>query len=384
MKAIINGIILLPDSELRGKALLYDERIRGIVSNETALREADEILDAKGHYVSPGFIDTHTHGYGGVDVSDDRPEDVRHMAEGLIENGVTSFLPTTLTVAFPTLASICESIRVLAPESREPGFRGAEILGVHLEGPFINPEKKGAQNEEFILPPDPDKVLPYQDIVRVITLAPEMPGGLDCIRRLKAESNIAVSIGHTSAAFDQAMDAIGLGATRVTHLFNAMSGLHQRKPGVVGAALNSDVYAELICDTFHVDKGLFPMLAKLKKGRLVLITDALRSAGMPDGKYENGGQVFVLKGIECRLTDGTIAGSVLRMNQAVKNLRDFGCVPLYEAVRAASLTPAESIGAAASKGSLTPGKDADIVIMDESCAVKTAIVRGVCKYQKAE
>ncbi len=383
MKAIVNGRILLPDTEVHSKALLYDEAIIGIVDEADARREADEVLDANGAYVAPGLMDVHIHGYGGDDVSDDDPAGVRRMSEKLLENGVTSFLPTTLTVDWDTLKSVCGHMRVLARESQRPEYPGAEILGVHLEGPFINPERKGAQNPEYILPPDADKVLPYADIVKLITLAPEMPGGYDCIRALKQQSDIAISMGHSSAAFDQAMTGIGLGVTRATHLFNAMSPLHHRDPGVVGAALNSDVYTELIADTFHVNKGIYPMLAKTKGSKLVLITDALRSAGMPDGEYENGGQVFVLKGIECRLRDGTIAGSVLRLNQGVRHFRDYGGVTMAQAVRAASLSAAESVGLAETKGSLTPGKDADITLLNDDCNVLKTIVRGVCRFDRA-
>jgi N-acetylglucosamine-6-phosphate deacetylase len=268
-------------------------------------------------------------------------------------------------------------------ESLAPDFDGAQILGMHMEGPFITPAKKGAQNEAYILPPDARKVLPFRDVIRTITFAPEMPGGMEFIRVLRRESDIALSIGHTGAGYDQAMEAIGLGASRCTHTFNAMTPLMHRDPGVVGAALNSDIYTELIADTFHIHKGLFPMMARLKENRLVLITDALRCAGMPDGEYENGGQAFMLKGIECRLRDGTIAGSVLRLNQAVRNLRDYGCVPMYAAVRAASLNAAESVGLAERKGSLTAGKDADIALLDEDCRVLAAFVRGTCRY-KAE
>ena len=382
MKAIVNGRILLPDAEVRNKALLYDELIIGIVDEADARREAGEIIDAGGAYVAPGLIDAHIHGYGGDDVSDDDPDGVCRMSEKLIENGVTAFLPTTLTVGWDTLKSVCGHMRALARESQRPEYIGSEILGVHLEGPFINPERKGAQNPEYILAPDAEKVLPYADIVRAITLAPEMPGGYECIRALKRQTDIAVSMGHSSAKYDEAMTAIGLGVTRVTHLFNAMSPLHHRDPGVVGAALNSDVYTELIADTFHVNKGIYPMLAKVKGEKLVLITDALRSAGMPDGEYENGGQTFVLKGIECRLKDGTIAGSVLRLNQGVKNFRDYAGVTMAQAVRAASLAPAESIGVADEKGSLSPGKDADITLLDADCNVLKTIIRGVCKYER--
>ena len=375
MKAIINGRILLPAAEIQGKALFI-----GVVDQETALAQATEVIDAQGAYVSPGLIDVHIHGYNGADVSDADPAGVRRMAEGILKNGVTSFLPTTLTVAWETLEQVCDQLRALRQESQAPDFRGAEVLGVHLEGPFVNPAKKGAQNEAFILPPDAEKLLPLQDIVKAITFAPEMPGGDAFIRAVREKSRIALSMGHTNATFDQAMAAIGLGVTRVTHLFNAMTPLHHRDPGVVGAALNTAVYAELIADTFHVDKGIYPMLARAKGRRLVLITDALRAAGMPDGEYEIGGQAFSLRGIQCKLMDGTIAGSVLKLNQGVRNFRDYGSVPMYMAVRCASLSAAESVNAADRKGSLEPGKDADIILMDSDCNVLRAIVRGVTKY----
>lgn len=383
MKAIVNGILLLPDCEVKGQALLYDHIIRALVPQDQAAAQADEILDAQGLYVSPGLIDVHIHGYGGDDVSDDDPEGIRRMAGSLLPNGVTSFLPTTLTVPWPRLESVCRHMRALAQESRRADFPGAQILGVHLEGPFINPAYKGAQNPDCVLPPDAERVLPWADIVKVITLAPEMPGAEECIRILKQRTPIALSMGHTGATFEQAQAAIGWGVTRATHLFNAMTPLHHRNPGAVGAALNSDIYTELIADTFHVHPGIFPMLAQAKPHRLVLITDALRAAGMPDGDYEIGGQRFRLQGIACRLPDGTIAGSVLKMNQAVKNLKDHGHIPLWQAVRAASLNAAASAGLDVCKGSLTPGKDADIVLMDGDCRVAAAIDRGVCKYQQA-
>ena len=382
MKAILNGRILLPDREVRGKALLYSDKIVGLVDAEEARAQADEVLDAQGAYVSPGLIDVHIHGYAGVDASDNNPDDIRHMAKRLLQNGVTGFLPTTLTVAWETLESVCGSIRALAKESEKPDFDGAQILGMHMEGPFINPSKKGAQNERFILKPDAEKVLPLADVIKVITFAPEMPGGLAFTRTLREKTDIALSIGHTSATFDQALDAIHQGVMRSTHTFNAMTGLHHRDPGVVGAALTTDIYTELIADTFHVNKALFPLMAKMKGDKLVLITDALRSAGMPDGEYENGGQIFILKGIECRLQDGTIAGSVLRMNHGVRNLRDYACLPMYQAVRAASLNAAESANLARHKGSLTAGKDADIALLDDDCEVRMTIVNGVVKYAK--
>ena len=383
MKAIVNGRILLPDAEIRGKALLFDKRIIGLVDEKTAREQADEIIDAQGLYVSPGLVDTHIHGYQGADTSDGDPDGIRSMARGLMENGVTSFLPTTLTVEWQLLCDICDSLRTLRKESLSDDFQGAEILGMHMEGPFINPSKKGAQNENYILKPDAEKVLPFADIIKVITCAPEMEGGDAFISTLRQQTDIRISIGHTGATFEQAQQGFRLGATRSTHTFNAMTPMMHRDPGVVGAALTDDsVFCELIPDTFHVNKALFPLMHKMKGDHLVLITDALRSAGMPDGEYENGGQIFVLKGIECRLLDGTIAGSVLRFNHGVRNLRDHACIPMHQAVRAASLNAAASAGVDGFKGSLTPGKDADIILMDEDCQVYKTIVRGVCKFEK--
>lgn len=380
MKATVNGTILLPEAELHGKALLFDQTILSITEEDAIPNCVEEIIDAQGCCISPGLIDVHIHGYNGTDVSDDDPDSVRKMAHDLLANGVTCFLPTTLTVDWAILESICRHMRELAVESQSPDFHGAEIAGIHLEGPFINPQYKGAQNEAYILEPDAEKVLPFADIIKVITLAPEVPGALECIRTLKQKTDIRLSMGHSGASFEEAMAGVGCGITRTTHLFNAMTQLIHRQPGVVGASLSSNVYTELIADTFHVSKGIYPFLTKAKKDRLVLITDALRSAGMPDGTYENGGQLFTLKGIECRLQDGTIAGSVLRLNQGVKNLCDYGNIPLFEAVRAASQNAAESAGLDNRKGSLLPGKDADIVIMDRDCNVIQTYVRGVCKF----
>lgn len=376
MKAIVNGRILLPGAEVQGKALVYDKKIVGVMDEAAARAMADEVIDAAGMYVSPGLVDVHIHGYLGADVSDADNAGVRKMAKGILANGVTSFLPTTMTIGWSTLETIFAQLRQLREESRSAAFEGAEILGCHAEGPFINPAKKGAQAEENILPPDAEKVLPYADIIRMISFAPEMPGGDQFIRTLKEKTDITLSIGHTSANYDQAMNAIRLGANHITHTFNAMTPMMHRDPGVVGAALTTDVYCQLIVDTFHVHKGLFPLMHKAKGEHLVLITDCLRSCGMPDGEYELGGQQFVLKGIECRLLDGTIAGSVLKLNNAVRNMREHTNLPLEQIVRMASINAARCIGLDKTKGSLEAGKDADIILADENFAVSETIIAG--------
>ena len=378
MQAIINGRILLPEGEISEKALLFEEKIIGLADGGAP--EGANVIDAKGAYVAPGFVDAHIHGYRGADVSDADPDGVRRMAGDLLQNGVTSFLPTTMTVRWDMLERVFTQLRALRAESRQADFPGARILGCHAEGPFINPAKKGAQAEEAVLPPDAEKVLPYADVIRVMTFAPEMPGGERFLREIREKTEIALSIGHTNATYDQARAAIALGARRVTHFFNAMPPLHHREPGVIGAALESGVYTELIADTFHVHPGLFSLLHRVKGDRLVLITDAVRAAGMPDGEYTLGGQAFTLRGIQCRMADGTIAGSVLKMNDAVRNLRDHAGIPLFAAVRAASLNAAASIGLEKEIGSLEAGKAADILLMDEDCRVLRTLVAGREKY----
>ncbi len=376
MKAIINGKIILKDGIVENKALLFDDKIIGLADDAAA---ADEIIDAQGLYVSPGFVDVHIHGYLGEDASDGSEDGLRRMAQGVLQNGVTSFLPTTMTVSWAEIEAAFAVIRRLMPESCTADFPGAQILGCHAEGPFINPSKKGAQAAEAILPPDAKKMLRHKDVVRMVTFAPEMPGGIEFAQEIKRESDIVLSIGHTNATYEEAMAAINAGADHMTHTFNAMSALSHRAPGVVGAAFCSDAYCELIADTFHIHPGLFKLFSKAKGERLVLITDCTRAGGLEDGEYTLGGQPIFVKGIECRLQDGTIAGSVLKMNNAVRNFRDHAGVPLHEAVNCASLYAARSIGADAAKGSLEAGKDADIVLMDADCGVRAVFVGGVKK-----
>jgi len=372
MQAIVNGKILLPDGEVTGQALLFDRKIVGLC--DAPPRDCAAI-DAGGLYVSPGWVDVHIHGYLGADASDGETDGLACMAEGLLKNGVTSFLPTTMTVPWPELERAFGCIRDFMAESARPDFPGAQALGCHAEGPFINPLRKGAQAESAILPPEAARMLPWADVIRLVTLAPEMPGALDCVRALR-EAGIRVSVGHTDAGYDETRAALDAGADHFTHTFNAMRGLSHREPGTVGAALTSDAYCELIADTFHVSRALYPLLRRCKGDHLVLITDCTRAGGLADGEYTLGGQPIHVRGIECRLADGTIAGSVLKMNDAVRNYRDGAGVPLYEAAARASLSPARSLGLDARKGSLLPGRDADILLLNADCAVQAAWIGG--------
>ena len=377
MKYIVNGKIIMPDNILENKALVYDNKIIDIIDQEEVPHNAD-IIDAGSGYIYPGLIDLHIHCYQGADVSDGNADGIRKIAEGIVKNGVTSWCPTTMTVSSEEIDTALTVVRSLKEKSKE--WNGAEILGVNLEGPFINPEKKGAQAAEHIKPLDPQFIIDNADIIALTTVAPEMDNNVTAIEKIVEECNVKVAIGHSGATYEQALAAINAGATHITHLFNAQTPLNHRNPGVVGAALTTDVSCELICDTFHIHKGLFSLIAKLKKEKLVLITDCTRAGGMSDGEYTLGGQKIIVNGVKCLLENGTIAGSVLKLNCAVKNMRDNTNIPLYEIVAAASINAATVIGEDKRKGSLEKGKDADIIITDNDFNVLKTIINGKQVY----
>lgn len=378
MKYITNGKIILKDKILSGKALAYDAKIADII-DESAVPAGAEVIDAKGGYVAPGLIDVHIHGYAAMDVSDGDPDHIRKISQEIVKNGVTLWQPTTMTIEKEKILKAYDAVRKVKEESKT--WNGSVIHGVHSEGPFINPKKKGAQAESAILKPDADMILDNADIVTYVTMAPEMDENFEQIRKIVSNSKVVVSMGHTDADFATAMAAVDAGVRSTTHLFNAMSALGHRNPGVVGAALKSDVYTELIVDTFHVDKGLYSIIAKLKGDKLVFITDCLPAGGLPDGEYLLGGQKVIAKGIQCRLEDGTIAGSVLKLNMGVWNVYQNTDLPLWQCVKCASLNPATMLGVADKKGSIEIGKDADIIITDNEFNVNTTIIGGTVRYE---
>ncbi len=376
MKAIINGKLILKDRVLEGKAILYSNKIEGICDS---VPEEIEVIDAKGNYVLPGLIDIHIHGYLGKDVCDAKKESIEVIANGIMKNGVTSFLPTTMTIEKTKIESILEICRDLKEESKT--WDGACVLGVHAEGPFISPKKKGAQDEKYILKPDSKFVLKYKDIIKIITMAPEEDEDFHEIEKIRKDSDIVISMGHTDADYETAIKSTYHGVRHATHTFNAMSPLNQRNPGVVGAIMNSDVTCELIVDTFHIHPALYDLVYKLKGDKLCFITDCLPAGGLGDGEYTLGGEKFISKGIECRLLDGTIAGSILKLNKGIYNVYKNSNIPLHECVKCATLNPARAIHVDNKKGSLEIGKDADIIIVDKEFNVLKTIIGGVLKYE---
>ncbi len=379
MKAIINGRIILKDRIVENCALLFSNVIDGIVPMDNLPSEIDTI-DAKGGYISPGLIDLHIHGYLGKDVCDGNEDSIRTISEGIIANGVTGFLPTTMTEDMKTITKALEVCRNLKEKSKH--WKGSTILGCHAEGPFISESKKGAQDPKYILKPDSEFVKKYSDIIKIITLAPEEDSDdFSEIRKICKDTDVVVSMGHTSADYDTAMDSTHAGVKHATHLFNAMTPLAHRAPGVVTAAFNSDVSCELIVDTFHVSPVFYDMLWKLKGRKLCFITDCLPAGGLPEGEYTLGGQKIIYRGIVCRLEDGTVAGSVLHLNKGVWNVYTNSQIPLWECVNCASLNPATAIGLEKTKGSIEVGKDADIIITDNEFNVRKTIIGGEIRYE---
>ena len=360
MKQFIHGKIVLSDRVIEDGSIVFGDKIEAISDGNEIVQNA-EVVDLQGATVIPGLIDLHIHGYLGADASDGEVAGVEKMAVGIAKNGVTAFLPTTMTLSYAELEKAFDSIR----QAKENGtVGGAEILGVHAEGPFINPAKCGAQPKEYAVTPDAEFVEKHSDIIKILTFAPEMDADHAVIRRIKEKTDVVISIGHTAAVYDEAMASFDAGISHTTHLFNAMTTLNHRAPGVVGAALTCPcVSCELICDTFHIHPALFSMVHKLKGPKFNLITDCMRAGGLPDGVYELGGQTVYVNGIRCLLSDGVIAGSVLKLNEAVRNAHKYG-LTLSEAVNAASLNPAMAIGVDGERGSLTVGKRADIAVCD--------------------
>lgn len=327
-------------------------------------------------YLLPGLIDLHIHGARGHDVMDGNAEALCAISHALAAEGVTGFLATTMSAADEQV----ESLLKIMPQAMSQA-KGAAILGLHLEGPFIAESKKGAQIAGVERAPKPGLIRHWQELaqgaIKLVTLAPELPGAFAFIHSLH-EMNIIASIGHTNATYDETRAAIAAGCTQATHLFNAMRGLHQREPGAVTAILLSDrVSAELIADGLHLHPAIIDLVLKLKgKDRLLLVTDAMRAKCMGDGQYELGGQEVKVRAGKVTLKDGTLAGSILRMPEALKNMVQFSHCSFADAIGMATLNPARVLQLDRRKGSIEVGKDADMVVMNADHGVVLTMREG--------
>ncbi len=379
----IRGNIVTPGGILPGGALIIENTglIEEIVPARTPRRRAPSAapIDFGNKWVVPGFVDLHVHGGGGADFMDGTPEAARQVARTHARHGTTTLLATTLTGSRET---IVRCLQAAVEVQNTPGPDEARIAGAHLEGPYLCAARRGAQPEQYIRPPDWDEMQAWMRIgggsfVKKITLAPEIDGALEFIGKA-AEAGVASSLGHTNATYEQAIAATDAGASQVTHLFNAMTPLTHRSPGMVGASLaDSRLLLELIADGVHVHPTVVQLaIQSAGAERIALITDAMSGASMPDGTYQLGGNPVVVRNGAATFEDGlTLAGSVLTMNRAFMNVQRYAGVTPQVAARMASANAARALGLDAETGRLEPGLRADLAVVDPQTGAVEATMR---------
>ncbi len=379
MKCFKNARAYVDGQGIISTDILFDEKIEKIGVCDLA---AEEIRIPEGAIVLPGFIDQHIHGAGGADTMDGTTEALATIAKAVATEGTVAFLATTMTESYENILCAMNAVREYGE-----GKDGARLIGIHLEGPFIAESHKGAQPSEYVAKPDTRVFDAYNEAsgnrIKIVTLAPEEDGALALISHL-AERGIVASIGHTDAGFADIDAAIKSGAKNITHTYNAQRALHHREIGTVGSGMLFDELAcELIADTVHVSIPAVKLLDKCKPdGKLVLVTDAMRAKGLPDGESELGGQKVFVKNGEARLADGTLAGSVLRMNAALKNMVEKVGLTLEKACDLATMNPAKALGIETETGSISEGKRADFAVLDKEFNVLYTLRGGEIIYKK--
>ncbi|MFB4167818.1 N-acetylglucosamine-6-phosphate deacetylase [Virgibacillus sp. JSM 102003] len=381
----IKNATIFTESEgvVNGSIVLEDSMIKEIHNNvDTTPPETAQIIDGQGLNLIPGFIDGHIHGAAGADVMDSTEEALDTMAEVLPKEGTTSFLATTITQSSESIEAALQNVAEYKSKRGQ-----AEVMGVHLEGPFIEKSKKGAQPLEYIMKPDIGQFKKWQQLsgnkIKTITLAPEHDEDGTFIRSL-FESGVNVSAGHTGTGFDGMKTAVDHGVRQVTHICNAMTGIHHRDIGVVGAAFRlEELRAELIADGIHVSPEMLQLIySNMGSERLILITDAMRAKCLHSGAYELGGQPVNVTEDRAVLDDGTLAGSILKMYQGAQQMLQLKDVSIRNVIEMASSNPAKQLSVFDKKGSIKVGKDADLLLVDDDLHIKYTICRGEIAHEE--
>ncbi|CDO03274.1 N-acetylglucosamine-6-phosphate deacetylase [Oceanobacillus picturae] len=379
---IKNVSILTEETIMEDSALLLESGKISKIGKQSSLPDEIQEIDGKGKIVIPGFIDGHIHGANGADVMDASNTALDSIASVLPREGTTSFLATTIT---QSPENIEKALKTVAAYNNKPGQ--AEVIGVHLEGPFIEKSKAGAQPHAYIMEPSIDQFEKWQKLsggkIKTITMAPEHDPNGNFIRHV-SDQGVIVSAGHTSSSFSDMKRAVEHGVKQVTHLCNAMTGLHHRDVGTVGAAfMLHELRAELIADGIHISKEMLQLVYKtMGSERLLLITDSMRAKCLQQGRYELGGQPVVVTEDRAVLEDGTLAGSILKMRDGAKQMLDLNGVTLQEVIEMASVNPAKQLGLYDRKGSITVGKDADLLLVDRQLHIASAICRGEVAFRE--
>jgi N-acetylglucosamine-6-phosphate deacetylase len=361
---ITGGIILTPRQEYKGHSLvLSDDKITAIVPDSVAVKETDaEVIDAKGMWVTPGLIDIHTHGADGFDTMDATPEALQGFGRFLSRHGITSFFPTTITASKDQIQAAIDNITQI-----DTDITGARIRGIHLEGPYLNPDHKGAQPEDQLRSADPAEYGPWiaHDRVKLITVAPEIDGVLTMIEAGQARG-VEFAVGHSGASYDMVRQAADRGLRQATHTFNGMLGLHHRRPGTVGGVLTDErIYAQVIADGVHLHPAIVKLILKVKGvEKTILISDSMRATGLEDGAYDLGGQTVIVEAGIARIPSGSLAGSTLTLDAAVRNTMQFASLSFQEVLPTATSVPAQAMGLQDQIGVLAPGAQADVVCFD--------------------
>lgn len=377
---IRNGVVLNPQQRFENAVLTIEDGRIAAITPEPSFSAADgQVIDARGGYVAPGFIDLHFHGALGRDIMDADADSLQAMSAYCARHGVTTFYPTTWCASTDALGAVLDCVRL-----NSNIISGARIGGVHLEGPYLNTQKRGAQRAEYIHHPDAGEYRSWfaDGVVKIVTCAPEVEG---CTAFIKyaLRHGVRVAIGHSNATYDQVKSAADLGVTQATHIFNGMGGLHHRDPGTAGGVLDDDrLLAQVICDGVHLHPAVVRLILKVKThSRVALISDSIRGAGLTDGEYAHKEQHLVVKEGVAYNADGRLSGGMLALDQALRNMMAATECGLEQALAMVTSVPADEMGLGGRKGRLAPGYDADLVFLDREFRVSATMIDGEFAYR---